>query len=815
VEEKFNILLIEDNPADARLIDIYLGEAFDDSIYTLTTAYNLQVGLEFIPVKEFAIILVDLTLPDSSGLDTFKKVFEKAPDTPIIVLTGVEDERIGLNAMKLGAQDFLIKGKVKGKGLRRSINYAIERNKLTRELSEKTKKLEEKTADLLKEKIKLSEAQKLAHIGSWEWNIEKGVVTCSEEFYDIYGLSHDETKITYENLLKHVHNEDRKLVKDTIEGSYVKQVPFNFYHRIVRSDDQIRIIHARGEILKDKDGSSIMMLGTGQDVTERMQEEEMEKLSTAATKSFNSVIIANKDGGIEWVNEGFIKLSNYTLEELKTTKKTIYDLICNAKFTKEFIIAESIVNKKPLSFERENYARDGKKYWVITTITPVSGKNGKTERIIAIDSDITLRKQIEEELIKANHIAEHSLMKGNKALDELTRAKKQLEESMKVKEQFLANMSHEIRTPMNAIIGFTTLILKTELSPEQKQFIDAIKTSGENLIVIINDILDFSKIQSGKINFEQIGFKLRNLVSSVADLMLPKSKEKNIRLSYEIEKSIPDDIVGDPTRLNQILINLVGNAIKFSENGEVKIRVDMLEEQEEFVELKFSVSDTGIGIPEDKLTNIFEGFTQATNETTRKYGGTGLGLTIVKQLIESQNGSISVESKVGVGSSFIFNLKFKKSSYHQPNKEIEKVNEAEEPYVEGLKILLVEDNLMNQMLAKKVLSNWHWNVDLAVNGLIAVEKAKENDYDVILMDIQLPEMDGYNATRHIRRDVSSPKCNTPIIAMTAHAIAGEAEKCYAAGMNDYISKPFDEKVLYNKILSACKKNKLSEVKLNK
>ncbi len=278
------------------------------------------------------------------------------------------------------------------------------------------------------------------------------------------------------------------------------------------------------------------------------------------------------------------------------------------------------------------------------------GKSGEVERIIAIDSDITSRKEMEEELMNANRIAEHSLMKGNKALDQLMKAKKELEESMKVKEQFLANMSHEIRTPMNAIVGFTNLILKSKLKKEHEQYINAIKISGENLLVIINDILDFSKIQSGKFVFEQIELRISQVISTLTELILNKVIEKNIKLTKKIDKKIPDCLIGDPTRLNQILLNLIGNAIKFTEQGEIKITVDLISEIDNDVELKFSIIDTGIGISSDNLSVIFEGFTQASNETTRKYGGTGLGLTIVKQLVELQGGSIQVKSEMGKGS---------------------------------------------------------------------------------------------------------------------------------------------------------------------
>ena len=380
---------------------------------------------------------------------------------------------------------------------------------------------------------------------------------------------------------------------------------------------------------------------------------------------------------------------------------------------------------------------------------------------------------------------------------ELVIAKDHAEHSSKAKEQFLANMSHEIRTPINGIDGMCKLLDGTNLSEEQKEYLNAIESSSENLLVIINDILDISKIEAGKLTLEKIGFKIRDCINQNIKTNYYKAEEKDILLLSEIEENIDEILMGDTTRLTQIITNLVSNAIKFTSEGFVKVKLSLDQKTEQTNTIKFEVLDTGIGISEDKLQVIFESFSQEDESTTRKFGGTGLGLSICKQLVELMGGTLGVKSKKGEGTIFHFTLDLAVGdSTDLPQKTKSSSN------VETLtnkSVLLVEDNEINQFLAVTILKKWKINVDVAENGQIALDKLKESNYDVILMDMQMPVMGGIEATKIIREDL---KLDTPIIALTANAIKGDEIKCLEAGMNDYVSKPFEHSDLFNKILKA-------------
>jgi signal transduction histidine kinase/CheY-like chemotaxis protein len=386
--------------------------------------------------------------------------------------------------------------------------------------------------------------------------------------------------------------------------------------------------------------------------------------------------------------------------------------------------------------------------------------------------------------------------KREKLEKELIVTQKKAEDAATIKEQFMANMSHEIRTPLNAILGFNNRLNKTQLSEEQKEYASAVQSSGENLLAIVNDILDFSKIEAGMVKIEMIRFNLYDLLQSVVTMFKGQANDKQVELKLDITPAVPQWIEGDPTRLTQILINLIGNALKFTERGSVKLEADVTINDATEAHIKFSVKDTGIGISEEKISEIFERFTQAKSDTSRIFGGTGLGLSIAKKLVELQLGNIYVESVRDKGSNFIFIIPYRIAERPSENTGTKTEITQKLRMDSNVKVLVVEDNILNQKLAAFILKDWGFEYDICNNGKLATEKLKTSTYHIILMDIQMPEMNGYETTIYIREQL---KLSTPVIAMTAHALPGEREKCLSFGMTDYIAKPIKELDLKNLI----------------
>ncbi len=515
--------------------------------------------------------------------------------------------------------------------------------------------------------------------------------------------------------------------------------------------------------------------------------------------TLDPLVTIDARGIIMDVNEAMMKATDKGRENIIGTNFVSYfNEEDQAQDVYKEVFAKGLVLNYPLTII------DGVLTDVLINASVYKDGHGNVLGAVVVARDITDLKRVENELIEARVFAELATGIAEEAKSKAEGAALIAEDAVKSKQQFLSNMSHEIRTPMNAIIGFTKVVLKTELTAKQKEYLTAIKLSGDALIVLINDILDLAKVDAGKMTFEETPFKMALSISAMLHLFEPKILEKNLELVKEYDDKIPEVLVGDPVRLHQIILNLVSNAVKFTNKGKITLSVSLLNEDDEKVTIEFAVTDTGIGIPANRIDKIFENFQQASSGTSRLYGGTGLGLAIVKQLVEQQNGKVSVKSKINEGSSFSFTLDFQKTTAQA---ELEAGFEETDIEIKNIKVLVVEDIALNQLLMKTLLDDFGFERDIADNGKIAIEKLKNKSYDIILMDLQMPEMDGFEATDYIRNTMHS---KIPIIALTADVTTVDLAKCKAVGMNDYIAKPVDERVLYNKIMGLVKKATIKE-----
>ena len=520
--------------------------------------------------------------------------------------------------------------------------------------------------------------------------------------------------------------------------------------------------------------------------------------------SLDPLVTISTEGKITDMNQATVNITG--IPRKKLTGTDFFDYFTEPQKAREVyqeVFAKGSVADSPLTLRHKG----GKLTDVLFNGSVYKDDRGNVLGVVIVARDVTEQKRIATELTEAKVSAELATGIAEEAKSKAESATQIAEDAVKAKQQFLSNMSHEIRTPMNAIIGFTKVMLKTDLSARQNEYLNAIKTSGDALIVLINDILDLAKVDAGKMTFEKTPFKMATSISSMLHLFATKIHEKNLELVTEYDSNIPEVLVGDPVRLHQIILNLVSNAVKFTTKGTITVSVRLLEnEDQEKSRIEFAVTDTGIGIAENTIDRIFENFQQASSGTSRLFGGTGLGLAIVKQLVEHQGGTISVKSKVGAGSTFSFVLSFQKT---KAKAELERGIVELDTEIKNIKILVVEDIALNQLLMKTVLDDFGFENDIASNGIIAVEKLSKNildqstkPYDIILMDLQMPEMNGFEATEYIRNRMNS---RIPIIALTADVTTVDLAKCKAVGINDYIAKPVDERLLYSKIVEFVKK----------
>lgn len=513
-------------------------------------------------------------------------------------------------------------------------------------------------------------------------------------------------------------------------------------------------------------------------------EEEINRLSSALSQVNNSIVMVNAKGEYVWANNFFHDLSGYTLSELQDLQnKEVKELrICGLQPTsKEYL--KVLKTKKSISYEHKNKTKAGKEYYVITTLTPLLDVENNITEIMAVEVDISSQKENENDLLNA---------------------KLEAESSVRAKEQFLANMSHEIRTPMNAILGMSQLLEDTRVSSIQKKYLSVINDSSNNLLTIINDILDFSKINAGKIDIENVTFNLPQNLRDIKNSFSLRNSNENVNMFFTIDSHIPKLVQGDSVRIKQILNNLLSNAFKFTSHGAVEVNVKLVGVGKTNSWVEFAVKDSGIGISEEILPHIFDKFTQANASITRSFGGTGLGLAIVKKLVELMNGHIAINSEIGKGTIVRVVLPLSTPENLKAPMDRNYANSKVGSRAENLKnitILLVEDNKMNQMLALQYLKKQGAKVQLCENGKDAFDKYNEANYDIILMDLQMPVMGGLEATDLIRKSDKDNEYRIPILAMTAHALQGDRDNCLSHGMDDYIAKPIKLGELQHKIIS--------------
>lgn len=513
----------------------------------------------------------------------------------------------------------------------------------------------------------------------------------------------------------------------------------------------------------------------GRDITERKNaEDKLKLLSLVASKTINGVAISSSDGKIKWVNKSLEDLTGYTLEDFRNTRPG--DLLSGPGTDMELLkkARNLAANCIPSNVELLSYKKDGTSIWLSISNTPTFNKDGSLDQQVEIINDISERKLAEQELIKTREEA-LSLSKA--------------------KEMFLSVMSHEIRTPLNAVIGMSHILMDDDPTESQMENLEVLSFSAQNLLALINDILDYTKIETGNMVLEKTNVNLKELVSQTLNSLQFKTEEKQVVLKSEIDHRIPEFVIGDNTRLYQILINLLGNSVKFTEKGEVKLKLDLLDENVDSVRVRFEVSDTGIGISSDQQDYIFQLYTQARSDTTRKYGGTGLGLAITKSLLELHNSEIHLESELGRGSVFSFIIEFKRST-HSVMK-----TDAQTPFHElSGSVLVVDDNEINRLLASKVLGKWGLKVCFAENGQIALHKVQQEHYDLVLMDLHMPVMDGMESSKAIR-ELGGYYAKMPIVALTASLFSHELETINECGMDGYVIKPFIPNELYAKVRS--------------
>ncbi|WP_154402462.1 PAS domain-containing hybrid sensor histidine kinase/response regulator [Mucilaginibacter endophyticus] len=627
--------------------------------------------------------------------------------------------------------------------------------------------------------LELMEAQAIAKIGNWKYDVATGNLSWSDELNNIYELGQDTSlyRKTFVNLLlKYVHPNDKNIIRKLLQSD-ANTMDSSHEYRIITPRGNLKYLSIiAGKRLYNEDGSVRKIIGTLQDITERKQAEldfrSAENKYKSVLEKINMIAITvDGDGTITFCNKYLAKLVGYKQQDLIGMNWMDNFIPDDLKdFLKNWFATNAILPH----FVNPIICRNGEQRIISWQNTVFYDENGDIKETTSIGEDITDQQKAQQELIWAKEMAE---------------------KSSKFKSEFLSIMSHEIRTPMNAVIGSTNLLLDQDPRPEQMEYLNTLKFSGENLLAIINDILDYNKIEAGKLELNNSRFNIHQLIRKIKQSFESRAAEKALTLELIVDDTISGDLMGDAMRLSQVLNNLISNAIKFTHNGKVTIRLDKDVTTENTVTIKFAVTDTGIGISPESFNIVFDPFMQDQQVINNDYGGTGLGLAITKRLIELHNSTIAVSSELGKGTTFCFAINFTIApAVAAPKPEVAPAPVTDNN-LQGMNILVVDDNKMNLMIAGRFLKRWNAQVQEALNGQIAVDMVNHNSYDLIIMDLQMPVMNGFEATAIIRQ--SHP--DIPVIALTADAMPETYQQALEAGMCDYLTKPFVPEILYSKL----------------
>jgi PAS domain S-box-containing protein len=767
-------LIVEDSEEDTLLILHALRRGgWEVAHKRVDTAAAMSQALD---TQGWDVIIADFSLPQFSGPAALALAVARGSDLPFILISGVVGEEMAVQSMKAGADDYISKNSLA------RLAPAVDR-----ELQKANERRQARLTDLLhrKREVHLADALHLARVGTWHVDLATDAAVWSDEACRIIGCEGDRGEPAFDELLGRLRAADRDALAALLRHPDTKQFSSDF--QMDREDGGPQFVHIRGDVIRDSNQVAIAAAGTIQDRTEQKLAEiafsdQQARFQTTLSSIGEAVIVTDLESRITFMNRTAEKLTGWTHEE--AFEKPLADVFSIVDETTSLIVQSSLERVIPdatvegLANHMVLVARDGVRRPIEHNAAPILDAQGDNLGVVLVFHDVSKRKLVERELAAAMGAAEAA----NRS-----------------KSEFLANMSHEIRTPMTAILGFTEMLLtRSEDESAKLQCVQTIRRNASHLLELINEILDLSKIEAGQMTVEHIQCDLPVLLSEIASLMRPRAEEKGLAFEITFAGRIPRFIKTDPTRLRQILVNLLGNAMKFTKTGSIAIRVAEEGGGGPRLKLRVDVVDTGIGMTPELLQRLFRPFTQGDESITRKFGGTGLGLTISRRLALLLHGDIEVVSSPDLGSTFTLTID---GGLDSGVERLHDLTEATLPALTGQdvptdirlsgRILLVEDGRDNQRLLTAHLIDAGAEVVCVENGLLAVEIAAAQVFDLILMDMQMPVMDGYAATRALR----DRGATLPIIALTAYAMAEDRMKCMASGCSDYLTKPVVEEVL--------------------